>query len=111
MPAVCFRSFTAACNRAAASSSLTHQGPRALTPGMFGQTHGTSFMYIRGSIVVSTSACHAEDPGSIPDRGGVNTAPLTIEQIQLSALGLQWQAPDLSTIMLRLREHPVYLSQ
>ena len=23
----------------------------------------------RGSIVVSISACHAEDPGSIPDRG------------------------------------------
>ena len=28
------------------------------------QTH-----YIRGSIVVSISACHAEDPGSIPGRG------------------------------------------
>ena len=26
--------------------------------------------YIRGSIVVSISACHAEDPGSIPGRGG-----------------------------------------
>ena len=25
---------------------------------------------IRGSIVVSISACHAEDPGSIPGRGG-----------------------------------------
>ena len=24
---------------------------------------------IRGSIVVSISACHAEDPGSIPGRG------------------------------------------
>ena len=24
---------------------------------------------IGGSIVVSISACHAEDPGSIPDRG------------------------------------------
>ena len=27
---------------------------------------------IRGSIVVSISACHAEDPGSIPDRGDFN---------------------------------------
>ena len=27
---------------------------------------------IRGSIVVSTSACHAEDPGSIPGRGVVS---------------------------------------
>ena len=26
---------------------------------------------IRGSIVVSISACHAEDPGSIPGRGVV----------------------------------------
>jgi hypothetical protein len=25
--------------------------------------------HIRGSIVVSISACHAEDPGSIPGRG------------------------------------------
>ena len=58
---------------------------------------------IRGSIVVSISACHAEDLGSIPGRGGVNTAPLAIEQIQRSALGLQWQAgypPGLFTMML-----------
>ena len=27
---------------------------------------------IRGSIVVSISACHAEDPGSIPGRGVVS---------------------------------------
>ncbi len=26
-------------------------------------------MQVRGSIVVSISACHAEDPGSIPGRG------------------------------------------
>ena len=26
-------------------------------------------MQIRGSIVVSISACHADDPGSIPGRG------------------------------------------
>ena len=25
---------------------------------------------VLGSIVVSISACHAEDPGSIPGRGG-----------------------------------------
>ena len=70
------------------------------------------FMRIRGSIVVSTSACHAEDPGSIPGRGGVNTAPLVIEQIQRSALDLQWQAgfpPGLFFIMLRLQAYPVYI--
>ena len=27
--------------------------------------------HIRGSIVVSISACHAEDPGSIPGRGAM----------------------------------------
>ena len=27
------------------------------------------FMHIRCSIVVSISACHTEDPGSIPGRG------------------------------------------
>ena len=27
-------------------------------------------LWIRGSLVVSISACHAEDPGSIPGRGG-----------------------------------------
>ena len=27
------------------------------------------YTQIRGSIVVSISACHAEDPGSIPGRG------------------------------------------
>ena len=30
-----------------------------------------SYCQIRGSIVVSISACHAEDPGSIPGRGVV----------------------------------------
>ena len=73
---------------------------------------GQKFICIRGSIVVSISACHAEDPGSIPGRGGVNTVLLVIEQSQRSALGLQWQAgfpPGLSTIMLRLLEYPVYI--
>ena len=27
------------------------------------------FIQVRGNIVVSISACHAEDPGSIPGRG------------------------------------------
>ena len=30
---------------------------------------------VRGSIVVSISACHAEDPGSIPGRGGEHCSP------------------------------------
>ena len=32
---------------------------------------------IRGSIVVSISACHAEDPGSIPGRGGMCHCPVS----------------------------------
>ena len=32
-------------------------------------TTGRSREQVRGSIVVSISACHAEDPGSIPGRG------------------------------------------
>ena len=32
-------------------------------------SHGSPAKHIRGSIVVSISACHAEDPGSIPGRG------------------------------------------
>ena len=32
---------------------------------------GLPLCQIRGSIVVSISACHAEDPGSIPGRGGL----------------------------------------
>ena len=31
--------------------------------------------HLRGSIVVSISACHAEDPGSIPGRGGMWHCP------------------------------------
>ena len=30
---------------------------------------------VRGSIVVSISSCHAEDPGSIPGRGGEHCSP------------------------------------
>ena len=67
---------------------------------------------IRGSIVVSISTCHAEDPGSIPGRGGVNTASLVVEQTQRSALDLQRQAgfpPGVFTIMLRILGYPVYI--
>ena len=81
-------------------------------PELCNEAMGQKFICIRGSIVVSISACHAEDPGSIPGRGGVNTAPLVIEQIQRSALDLQWQAgfpPGLFTIIVRLREYPVYI--
>ena len=34
----------------------------------YGQAHGVG-CYLRVSIVVSISACHADDPGSIPGRG------------------------------------------
>ena len=34
------------------------------------QVHEKLNSMIRGSIVASISACHAEDPGSIPGRGG-----------------------------------------
>jgi hypothetical protein len=37
--------------------------------------HQISFL---GSIVVSISACHVEDPGSIPGRGGFFFAPFHI---------------------------------
>ena len=36
---------------------------------VFAKKNGTLNIQIRGSIVVSISACHADDPGSIPGRG------------------------------------------
>ena len=36
---------------------------------------GLQFQQVRGSIVVSISACHAEDPGSIPGCGGMWHCP------------------------------------
>ena len=44
------------------------------------QTLRTAFFEacVRGSIVVSTSACHAEDPGSIPGRGGCCSGSLVL---------------------------------
>ena len=47
-------------------------------------TRGSSASFliiqIRDSIVVSISACHAEDPGSIPGRGVLNTKFVHHEQ-------------------------------
>ena len=46
-------------------------------------------MQIRGSIMVSISACHAEDPGSIPGRGECSsawTSALTINRLACSAM-------------------------
>ena len=36
---------------------------------IYGQNLPSAQNHLRGSIVVSISACHAEDPGSIPGRG------------------------------------------
>ena len=41
---------------------------------------------LRDSIVVSISACHVEDPGSIPGRGA-DTFPLLTQQHSPSACG------------------------
>ena len=43
-------------------------------------------MQIRGSIVVSISACHADDPGSIPGRG-VFEVQKHFEEIRRSITG------------------------
>ena len=37
------------------------------------------FSYLRDSIVVSISACHADDPGSIPGRGGFSLPKKTLD--------------------------------
>ena len=37
--------------------------------GLLGERKCYEVLYIHGRIVVSISACHAEDPGSIPGRG------------------------------------------
>ena len=49
-----------------ARAVVDFQPPRAQR---LGSTLGTMLTHLRGSIVVSISACHAEDPGSIPGRG------------------------------------------
>ena len=48
------------------SADFDFQPPRAQRSG---STLGTVVTHLRGSIVVSISACHAEDPGSIPGCG------------------------------------------
>ena len=42
----------------------------SLRPFVLLLKQAVTFQSILGSIVVSISACHAEDPGSIPGRGG-----------------------------------------
>ena len=71
------------------------QGKRSVCPpnqcvwmraisGVSGRRHAQTMMWylwqanhIRGSIVVSISACHADDPGSIPGRGALCGKPLS----------------------------------
>ena len=53
------------------SADFDFQPPRAQRSG---STLGTVAAHLRGSIVVSISACHAEDPGSIPGCGVLGTA-------------------------------------
>ena len=49
----------------------SRESRRELTQADFSRYAGCAHLHnhIRGSIVVSISACHAEDPGSIPGRG------------------------------------------
>ena len=54
------------CTRAACLPAEQHWYPSDL---MQQTLHCKQSFRIRGSIVVSISACHAEDPGSIPGRG------------------------------------------
>ena len=46
-----------------------HRGQSLLKACVLQITNTVHDFIFRGSIVVSTSACHAEDPGSIPGRG------------------------------------------
>ena len=58
-----------------------------------GNTTGRSREQVRGSIVVSISACHAEDPGSIPGRGATCTHPSK----QWGFIGYQARAKKMRT--------------
>ena len=49
--------------------SLTFQRSQLWHPLRFVNESRSFNIQIRGSIVVSISACHADDPGSIPGRG------------------------------------------
>ena len=42
--------------------------------------------HIRGRIVVSISARHAEDPGSIPGRGGARAIVTVVGRVHLPAM-------------------------
>ena len=88
---LCTVSLLVRCLRTAQASSCTHRvwsriatrpcpyahaatrACRGRLPNALGHTRQqstrVSLSNVRGSIVVSISACHAEDPGSIPGRG------------------------------------------
>ena len=53
---------------------------------------GSTFSTVRDSIVVSISACHADDPGSIPGRGVFSR-----ENTHISNLNSQMQYSDAGT--------------
>ena len=55
---------------------LTHIGYHLLI-----SRNGVLLTYLRDSIVVSISACHADDPGSIPGRGGFSLLKKTLDPI------------------------------
>ena len=75
------RSNSALSKHVAPHSACQKNGP---VPCIRGRLHFVLLLYkiwnlackIRGSIVVSISACHAEDPGSIPGRGALLTQRL-----------------------------------
>ena len=52
--------------------SLTFQRSQLWHPLRFVNESRSFNIQIRGSIVVSISACHADDPGSIPGRGAAH---------------------------------------
>ena len=64
------------------------------TPSL--QLHGLASKQIRGSIVVSISACHAEDPGSIPGRGVYNVCPVARNHIDSKHLRVRSTASTLA---------------
>ena len=53
-------------------------------------------MQIRGSIVVNISACHADDPGSIPGRGVFFTARAERKQVTNMAV-IVWRLWEWAT--------------
>ena len=62
-----------------------------------GQDKTVRQVQIRGSIVVSISACHADDPGSIPGRG-VFRATSDLASVQAVSLsGCLWRLWEWAT--------------